>query len=226
MPELFSLGLTGLEGDHLHKPTKRIRNERAKDNPFSTHLFSSLRRCWRGNHPSALQLLLNTGSSNCKNIPAPTHIHSSQPSETSFHAQSSVWTLKTLPKSGSGRCKHPLLRPRSCSRKGWLLRKVPTCPASTGFDGLHFIAGWFYSMATGVKPDWTLGFGEIPLLMVPRAQSPALGPWNGSCLWAGLCVHRQLLCQSSALKPQNVSVNIASHLGEQSMLLSEGERGV
>ena len=163
-----NLGLTELEGDRLHKQIKRIRNDVAKCNPFSAHLFSSLSSCWRGKHPSAVQLLLNT----ClyKSIPAPTPVQSYQPSKTPFHAQGSLCTQKKSPKSGAGRGKHPLPRPRSCCRKGWLLGKVSAYPASTGFDGLHFIAVCFYSLATKGALGSQLSSGQIPLLMVPRYQ--------------------------------------------------------
>lgn len=63
--------------------------------------------------------------------------------------------------------------------------------------------------------------------MVPRALSP-VQPWSpGMGAAPGLVrACRAAPPSEQHIKPQNVSVNIVSHLGEQSMLLSEGERRV
>lgn len=129
-------------------------------------------------------------------------------------------------KSGAGGVKHALPRPRSCCRKGWLLGKVSSSAGTTGFDGWHFIPVCFYSLATKGALGSRLSSGETPLLMVPGHQPGAMDGELPSANRAGARVRADAVTSEQHIKPQNVSVNIVSRLGEQSVLLSERQRRV
>lgn len=71
-----------------------------------------------------------------------------------------------------------------------------------------------------------LSLGEIPLLMLPRYQSGAAeGELPLEPVHVSIAMQRAVTAEQHS-KPQSVSVNIVSHMGEQSRLSSERQHRV
>lgn len=221
-----NLGLTELEGDCLHKQIKRIWNDVATCKPFSAHLFSSLSSCWRGKHPSAVQPCLNTGLST-RASPFPPLFSPTSPVKLHFRLKAPYALRKKSPRSGAGRGKRALPRPKSCYRKGWLLGNISAYPASSGLDRPRFIAVCFCFLGHKGSPGqlaqrWRNSTPDGPQTPAwSRGWGAAFGQ-QSQCMCPYAC--RRAVTSEHHIKPQNVSINIVSHLGEQSMLLYERQR--